>query len=209
VSLWELDNHYWTSSVRNFSRHTSRPPASSLLFITLSNTRTFLPRPHSNPVLHNLLLLDQTYLDSPQPLLQSSLVRATTFATVPLPSSESPQDLLLLSPNLPRFTSSFAEVLRDSPQTFAPILPYSIDLILLYSPPPFDPQPLLRSPHPVVTMPRAAGKATQVQPITTTLKNVLKEYPPQTCLRELLQNADDAGATELVSLAASCLAVPY
>ncbi|PGH11511.1 hypothetical protein AJ80_07077 [Polytolypa hystricis UAMH7299] len=46
-------------------------------------------------------------------------------------------------------------------------------------------------------MPRAAGSSAQYQPITTTLRNILKDYPPQTCLRELLQNADDSGATEV------------
>jgi len=36
--------------------------------------------------------------------------------------------------------------------------------------------------------------------ITTRLSGLLKEYPPGvSILRELLQNADDAGATEIVS----------
>jgi len=51
----------------------------------------------------------------------------------------------------------------------------------------------------VPRMPRAVGSAAQRQPITTTLRNILKDYPASTCLRELLQNADDAGATEIVS----------
>lgn len=39
----------------------------------------------------------------------------------------------------------------------------------------------------------------QVQRLTTALKNICREYPAGgTVLRELLQNADDAGATELV-----------
>ena len=38
------------------------------------------------------------------------------------------------------------------------------------------------------------------EPITTRLSGLLKEYPPGvSILRELLQNADDAGATEIVS----------
>lgn len=37
----------------------------------------------------------------------------------------------------------------------------------------------------------------QRQPITTTLRDICERYPQNTCLRELLQNADDAGATEL------------
>src|SRR5204862_915559 len=38
------------------------------------------------------------------------------------------------------------------------------------------------------------------QRITTALKNICRDYPPGGgILRELLQNADDAGATEVVS----------
>ena len=37
----------------------------------------------------------------------------------------------------------------------------------------------------------------QKQKITTTIKNICQYYPPNTCLRELLQNADDAEATEI------------
>lgn len=39
----------------------------------------------------------------------------------------------------------------------------------------------------------------QKQPITTTLRNICQSYPQDTVLRELLQNADDAGATEVKS----------
>jgi hypothetical protein len=40
----------------------------------------------------------------------------------------------------------------------------------------------------------------QVQKLTTALKNICRDYPAGgTVLRELLQNADDAGATEVVS----------
>lgn len=45
--------------------------------------------------------------------------------------------------------------------------------------------------------PRAADNFGQRQPITTAIKNICLYYPPNTCLRELLQNADDAGATEI------------
>ena len=39
----------------------------------------------------------------------------------------------------------------------------------------------------------------QVQRLTTALKNICRDYPAGgTVLRELLQNADDAGATEVV-----------
>lgn len=39
----------------------------------------------------------------------------------------------------------------------------------------------------------------QVQRLTTALKNICRDYPAgSTVLRELLQNADDAGATEVV-----------
>ena len=37
----------------------------------------------------------------------------------------------------------------------------------------------------------------QRQSITTAIKGICEYYPPNTCLRELLQNADDAGATEI------------
>lgn len=40
----------------------------------------------------------------------------------------------------------------------------------------------------------------QHQPLTVTLKNICRDYPAGGgILRELLQNADDAGATEMVS----------
>ena len=45
--------------------------------------------------------------------------------------------------------------------------------------------------------PPAAKNYQQHQPITTTLRTICESYPPSTCLRELLQNADDAGATEI------------
>lgn len=45
--------------------------------------------------------------------------------------------------------------------------------------------------------PRAAKNFQQRQPITTTLRTICQSYPSNTCLRELLQNADDAGATEI------------
>jgi sacsin len=39
----------------------------------------------------------------------------------------------------------------------------------------------------------------QVQPLTTILRNICRDYPGGGgILRELLQNADDAGATEVV-----------
>lgn len=38
----------------------------------------------------------------------------------------------------------------------------------------------------------------QKQPITTTLRNICQSYPQGTLLRELLQNADDAGATQVL-----------
>ncbi|KAG8527969.1 uncharacterized protein KY384_006885 [Bacidia gigantensis] len=43
----------------------------------------------------------------------------------------------------------------------------------------------------------AAQNFRQHQRITTTLRQICEAYPPNTCLRELLQNADDAGATEV------------
>ncbi len=45
--------------------------------------------------------------------------------------------------------------------------------------------------------PLAADNFGQRQPITTAIKGYCQYYPPNTCLRELLQNADDAGATEI------------
>ena len=45
--------------------------------------------------------------------------------------------------------------------------------------------------------PRASKNFEQRQPITTTLRNICESYPPNTCLRELLQNADDARASEV------------
>lgn len=45
--------------------------------------------------------------------------------------------------------------------------------------------------------PPAADNFAQRQPITTAIQNICKYYPSDTCLRELLQNADDAGATEI------------
>jgi hypothetical protein len=46
--------------------------------------------------------------------------------------------------------------------------------------------------------PRRLGSAIQYQDITRALKGITDFYPPESCLRELLQNADDAGATEIV-----------
>ena len=45
--------------------------------------------------------------------------------------------------------------------------------------------------------PPAARHNPQSQPLTTLLRLICESYPPSTCLRELLQNADDAGATEI------------
>ena len=45
--------------------------------------------------------------------------------------------------------------------------------------------------------PRATKNFRQTQPITTGLSIVCESYPTNTCLRELLQNADDAGASEI------------
>ena len=45
--------------------------------------------------------------------------------------------------------------------------------------------------------PRPARNFQQSQPITTGLRIVCESYPAGTCLRELLQNADDAGASEI------------
>lgn len=45
--------------------------------------------------------------------------------------------------------------------------------------------------------PPAAKNFRQSQPITTGLRVICESYPANTCLRELLQNADDAGATEI------------
>jgi len=47
--------------------------------------------------------------------------------------------------------------------------------------------------------PQPMGQNAQVQRLTTALKNICRDYPAGgTVLRELLQNADDAGATEVV-----------
>ena len=48
-----------------------------------------------------------------------------------------------------------------------------------------------------MTPPPAARHNPQSQPLTTLLRLICESYPPNTCLRELLQNADDAGATEI------------
>ena len=45
--------------------------------------------------------------------------------------------------------------------------------------------------------PAASKNFQQQQPITTALRQICEGYPSSTCLRELLQNADDAGATEI------------
>ena len=45
--------------------------------------------------------------------------------------------------------------------------------------------------------PPATRHNPQSQPLTTLLRLICESYPPNTCLRELLQNADDAGATEI------------
>ena len=45
--------------------------------------------------------------------------------------------------------------------------------------------------------PPAAKNFRQSQPITTGLRQICESYPSNTCLRELLQNADDAEATEI------------
>lgn len=45
--------------------------------------------------------------------------------------------------------------------------------------------------------PPAAKNFQQTQPITTGLRIICDSYPANTCLRELLQNADDAKATEI------------
>lgn len=45
--------------------------------------------------------------------------------------------------------------------------------------------------------PPAAKNFKQTQPITTGLRVICESYPANTCLRELLQNGDDAGATEI------------
>lgn len=45
--------------------------------------------------------------------------------------------------------------------------------------------------------PPATKNFRQTQPITTGLRIVCESYPANTCLRELLQNADDAGASEI------------
>lgn len=45
--------------------------------------------------------------------------------------------------------------------------------------------------------PPPAQNRGQSQKITTTLRTICQSYPSNTCLRELLQNADDAEATEI------------
>lgn len=45
--------------------------------------------------------------------------------------------------------------------------------------------------------PQAADNFGQRQEITTTIRSICQYYPSNTCLRELLQNADDAKATEI------------
>ena len=46
---------------------------------------------------------------------------------------------------------------------------------------------------------RMAQSFDVTEPLTKRLSGLLKEYPPGiTILRELLQNADDAGATKIV-----------
>ncbi len=45
--------------------------------------------------------------------------------------------------------------------------------------------------------PKPAFHFQQSQPITTGLRIICEHYPTKTCLRELLQNADDAGASEI------------
>jgi len=48
-------------------------------------------------------------------------------------------------------------------------------------------------------VPQPIGDNRQHQRLTTALKNICRDYPAGgTVLRELLQNADDAGATEVV-----------
>lgn len=48
-------------------------------------------------------------------------------------------------------------------------------------------------------VPQPIRQNEQVQPLTTALKNICRDYPAGgSVLRELLQNADDAGATEVV-----------
>ena len=46
-------------------------------------------------------------------------------------------------------------------------------------------------------VPKPAKNFQQTQPITTGLRIICESYPAGTCLRELLQNADDARATEI------------
>lgn len=45
--------------------------------------------------------------------------------------------------------------------------------------------------------PPATKNFKQTQPITTGLRIICESYPANTCLREILQNGDDAGATEI------------
>lgn len=46
--------------------------------------------------------------------------------------------------------------------------------------------------------PKPIGSSAQFQDITQVLKGITDFYPPESCLRELMQNADDAEATEMV-----------
>lgn len=46
-------------------------------------------------------------------------------------------------------------------------------------------------------VPPPARNQGQSQKFTTTLRTICQSYPSNTCLRELLQNADDAEATEI------------
>ena len=49
-------------------------------------------------------------------------------------------------------------------------------------------------------VPKPIGDNAQKQPLTIALKNICRDYPGGGgVLRELLQNADDARATEVVS----------
>jgi hypothetical protein len=50
-------------------------------------------------------------------------------------------------------------------------------------------------------VPKPVGDNAQKQPVTIALKNICRDYPAGGgVLRELLQNADDAGATTVVSI---------
>ena len=54
-----------------------------------------------------------------------------------------------------------------------------------------------RRQSPTRGLPPPARNFQQTQPITTSLRLICESYPANTCLRELLQNADDAAATEI------------